>query len=68
MRDTYNIIPVTLAVLLHALIFGSLFVALDWTKKPQPLVPLAISATLITETGAVWNDQLYGAGAVWSSR
>ena len=53
MRDTYNIIPVTLAVLLHALILGSLFVALDWTKKPQPLVPLAISATLITETGAV---------------
>ena len=53
MRDTYNIIPITFAVLLHALIFGSLFVALDWVPKARPQVPLAITATLITETGAV---------------
>lgn len=48
-RDSYNVIPITLALLLHVLIFGSLFVALD-LRKPPPPVPLAITATLITES------------------
>lgn len=49
MQDSYNIIPVTLAVALHALVFSSLVAALDWQKGATPAVPLAIKATLVTE-------------------
>lgn len=52
-RDSYNIVPTTLALLLHVLVFGSLFVAVDWSRQVPPVVPLAITATLITESGAV---------------
>ena len=48
-QDTYNIIPVTLAVLLHASVFGSLFVAFDLSRSAAPPMPLAIRATLVTE-------------------
>ncbi len=49
MRDKYNIIPMFLAGLVHVLIFGALFVALDFTRPAYPAVPLAITATLVTE-------------------
>jgi len=52
-RDTYNVIPMTLALLLHVIVFGSLFVAFDWSRQTPRVIPLAITATLITETGAV---------------
>jgi colicin import membrane protein len=48
-QDSYNIIPVTLAVLLHGTIFGSLFVAFDLSRSAAPPMPLAIRATLVTE-------------------
>jgi len=48
-QDSYNIIPVTLAVLLHASVFGSLFVAFDLSRSAAPPMPLAIRATLVTE-------------------
>ena len=48
-QDSYNIIPVTLAVLLHALVFGSLFVAFDLPRTAAPPMPLAIRARLVTE-------------------
>ncbi len=48
-QDTYNIIPVTLAVVLHALVFGSLFVAFDLSRTAAPPMPLAIRARLVTE-------------------
>ena len=51
-RDSYNIIPVTLAVLLHVMVFGSLFVAFDWSNKSDPPMLLAIRATLVTEDTA----------------
>lgn len=49
MRDRYNIIPVTVSVLLHVLLFGGLFVVLDFTSPSRPPVPLAIEATLVSE-------------------
>ena len=48
-KDTYNIIPVTFAVILHVVIFGSLVTAWDWSRAEQPRVPLAIKASLITD-------------------
>ncbi len=48
-QDSYNIIPVTLAVLLHAIVFGSLFVAFDLSQTAAPPMPLAIRARLVTE-------------------
>lgn len=47
-RDSYNIIPASLAVLLHVLILGSMIVAYD-LARPTPFTPLAVKATLVTE-------------------
>lgn len=52
-RDSYNIIPVTLALVLHVVLLGSLFIAFDWSRRSQPVTPLAISATLVTESAVV---------------
>ena len=48
-QDTYNIIPMTLAGLLHVLVFGSMFVAFDLNREAAPPMELAIRATLVTE-------------------
>ena len=48
MGDSKNIIPVTMALLLHAVIFGSMIVAFDYTR-PTPFTPLAVQAKLVTE-------------------
>jgi colicin import membrane protein len=47
-RDSYNIIPVSLAVLLHVLILGSMIAVYD-LARPTPFTPLAVQATLVTE-------------------
>lgn len=47
MRDTYNIIPFILAGLFHALVFGGLIFAIDFSRTSKPPVPLAIQATLV---------------------
>ncbi|MGB5626315.1 MAG: hypothetical protein WBM61_11315, partial [Woeseiaceae bacterium] len=47
-RDAHNIIPVSMAVLLHVLLLGSMIVAFDITRT-MPITPLAIRATLVTE-------------------
>lgn len=52
-RDRYNVVPVTLAVVLHAVLLGSLVVAFDRTRRAQPLTPLAVTATLVTESAVV---------------
>ena len=52
-RDTHNVIPVTMALLLHVLLFASLFVVLDFGDRARPAVPLAISATLVTDNAVV---------------
>ncbi len=48
-RDKYNIIPLFLAAVFHVLIFGGLVVAIDFSTPAYPAVPLAITATLISE-------------------
>ena len=47
-RDTKNIIPVTMAALLHVVLLSSMIVAFDYAR-PQPFTPLAVQATLVTE-------------------
>jgi len=47
-RDSKNIVPVGMAVLLHIVIFGSMIVALDYAR-PMPFTPLAVQATLVQE-------------------
>ena len=48
MRDSNNISPVTMALLLHVVIFGSMIVAFDYAR-PTPLTPLTVQAQLVTE-------------------
>lgn len=47
-RDSHNIIPVSLALLLHVIVFGSMIVAFDYAR-PTPFTPLAVKATLVQE-------------------
>jgi len=48
-----QLLPLTLAVLLHAILFGSLVVVLDFSRRAELAVPLAINATLVTENAVV---------------
>ncbi len=48
MRDSNNIIPVTMALLLHVVIFGSMIVAFDYAR-PSPITPRTVQATLVSE-------------------
>jgi len=47
-RDSRNIIPVSMAILLHVGLFGSMIVAFEYSR-PTPFTPLAIQATLVQE-------------------
>jgi len=47
-RDSNNLIPVSMAVLLHVIIFASMIVAFDYSR-PTPFTPLAVQATLVQE-------------------
>jgi outer membrane biosynthesis protein TonB len=47
-RDDHNVIPVSMAVLLHVLLLGSMVIAFDFART-APITPLAIRATLVTE-------------------
>ena len=47
-RDAHNVIPVSMAVLLHVLLLGSMIVAFD-ISRTMPITPLVIQATLVTE-------------------
>lgn len=49
MHDRYHIIPSIVSVLIHLAIFGGLFVALDFPTPVQPVRPLLLEATLVTE-------------------
>jgi len=52
-RDARNVIPVTMALLLHVLVFGSLIVVLDFGNRERPVVPLMITGTLVTDNAVV---------------
>jgi colicin import membrane protein len=47
MRDDLNIIPVTLAILLHAVIAALMIFAIDFSSDERPATPLAINASLV---------------------
>ncbi|MDJ0812532.1 MAG: cell envelope integrity protein TolA [Woeseiaceae bacterium] len=48
-----NVIPVTMALLLHVIVFGSLVFAFDFRSRATPAVPLALTATLVTDNAVV---------------
>lgn len=50
-KDT--LLPMILAVLLHVVLLGSLVVVLDFSRRPEMAMPLAINATLVTENAVV---------------
>lgn len=52
-QKTNNVAPVTFAVLLHIVLFGSMFVVLDFGGTPDLAIPLAINATLVTENAVI---------------
>ena len=47
-RDSKNIVPVSMALLLHVVIFSSMIVAFDYAR-PTQFTPLAVQATLVPE-------------------
>ena len=47
-RDSQNLVPVSMALLLHVVIFTSMIVAFDYAR-PMPFTPLAVQATLVQE-------------------
>lgn len=52
-KDERNVIPVTMALLLHVAVFGSLVFAFDFRDRTMPAVPLALTATLVTDNAVV---------------
>ena len=53
MSDRHNIIPVTMALLLHVVIFGSMIVAFDYARPP-----LSVGVVTRTDTAAGEFDLL----------
>ena len=47
-RDNQNLVPVSMALLLHVVIFASMIVAFDYAR-PMPFTPLVVQATLVQE-------------------
>jgi len=49
-RSTQQVVPVTMALLLHVAVFSSLIVVFDFSSsRATPAIPLTLSATLVTE-------------------
>jgi len=49
LRDKHNVIPVTLAGILHAGILAAMIFVFDFSRPAHPAVPLAIKGTLVSE-------------------
>lgn len=52
-RDSQNVLPVTMALVLHVMVFGSLIFAFDFRDRTMPVVPMALTATLVTDNAIV---------------
>ena len=52
-RDSRNVVPFTMALMLHVIVFGSLIFAIDFRDRTMPAVPLALTATLVTDNAVV---------------
>lgn len=53
LQDDRQVVPMTMAVLLHVVVFGSLLVAIDFGERVTPPMPLAIKGTLVTDNAIV---------------
>ncbi len=49
MRNDFNIISMSLAIILHAGILAAMIFAYDWSQPVLPQVPMAIKGTLVLE-------------------
>ena len=52
-QDKHNVVPMSLALLLHAAVFASMLVVVDFGASVTPPMPLAITGTLVTENAIV---------------
>lgn len=53
LQDDRNVVPMTMAVLLHVVVFGSLLVAINFGERVTPPMPLAIKGMLVTDNAIV---------------
>ena len=51
--DRHNVIPMTMAVLLHVLIGASMIFAFDFTSRQPPPMPLVIKGTLVADSTVI---------------
>ncbi|MDJ0699270.1 MAG: TonB C-terminal domain-containing protein [Woeseiaceae bacterium] len=56
-RDERNLIPISLAVLLHVVVFGALVFAIDFAPRSQPITPLVLTATLMEDIPPVVEER-----------
>ena len=52
-RGSYNIVPMSMAVLLHVLLAGTMIFAFDFTGRKPPPMPLVIKGTLVADSTIV---------------
>ncbi|NIL93222.1 MAG: hypothetical protein GTO71_02005 [Woeseiaceae bacterium] len=52
-RDSHNVVPFTMALFLHVIVFGSLIFVIDFRDRTMPAVPMALTATLVTDNAVV---------------
>lgn len=52
-HDSFSIVPISFAILLHALLFTAMVVAFDFSVALRPVGPLSIKATLVTDSAVV---------------
>ncbi len=52
LRDRHNVIPFTLALCVHAVLVAALVITVDFSRT-QPITPLAVRATLVTDSAVV---------------
>ena len=52
-RDRHNVIPLTMAVMLHMVIGASMIFAFDFTSRQPPPMPLVIKGSLVADSTVV---------------
>ena len=57
-QDKHNVVPVSMAVLLHVVLFGSLLMVFDFGRPDRLEIPLAIKGTLVTDNAVVIPPQV----------
>lgn len=52
-RDSYNIVPMSMAVFMHVLLAASMLMAFDFSSRKPPPMPLVIKGTLVADSTIV---------------